>query len=106
MSDILTLAHQACREHRVLRITHFSPAEKSTERDIEVYWVNDRYLDTICRLKQDFRTFRIDRIRGVELLPETFEWNQEFAVLLKYLGYAASSNLRASLPGSRGLQPP
>ena len=100
MSEIVSLAHQACREHRVLRITYFSQAKERTERAIDVYWVNDQHIDAVCRLRKDFRHFRIDRIVSAELLLETFNRNPEFAAVLKYCGLVMPPNAKFPLTGA------
>ena len=101
MSAILSLAFQALRELRILRICYRSEGQKRTVRDIDVYWVNDQYIDAVCRLRKESRCFRIDRIEHAELLPETFERDPELAIFLKLTGRAAPASARPAIPGPR-----
>jgi proteasome accessory factor C len=68
---------QAARDGRVVRITYRSVGrEQTTERDIEpwvVFHTMGRwYVIGHCRLVDDQRTFRVDRIRSAQVLEETF----------------------------------
>lgn len=67
---------KALRENRVLRIVYRDEAGAPSERTILpialVYYVQVAVLAAWCRLRQDFRHFRIDRIQDLEALPETF----------------------------------
>jgi len=101
MSEVVSLAFQACREQRILRITYVTGEGNKTVRDIDVYWVDHCHLDAVCRLRKDLRHFRMDRIHAAELLPETFERDPELAVLLKYGGLAAPREGIPKLPGPR-----
>lgn len=53
-----------------------------THRKIEPYgitgWRGHWYLSGYCCMRQDYRTFRMDRIRQVEILEETFEKAKDF----------------------------
>jgi hypothetical protein len=40
---------------------------------VEVYACDGQYFDGYCRLREDKRTFRLDRIVTLELLDETFD---------------------------------
>ena len=64
---------QAWGEQRVLRIEYRKrDAYLAEVRDIEVYQYDARYIDGYCRLRQDPRAFRIDRIARATLLKETY----------------------------------
>ncbi|MGH8945440.1 MAG: helix-turn-helix transcriptional regulator, partial [Acidimicrobiia bacterium] len=68
---------QAATVHRVVRITYRSVGrEETTIREIEPWSVFTTlgrwYVTGHCRLVDDQRTFRIDRIRDLETLDETF----------------------------------
>ncbi len=73
--DMATV-RQALREYRVLRIVYSDEAGTPSERTILpialVYYVQVAVLAAWCRLRKDFRHFRIDRIQELEALPETF----------------------------------
>ncbi len=68
---------KATGEHRAVKMTYLSVgANKTTDRVVEpliTYASMGRwYLSAKCRLAKDDRTFRIDRIRSLRLLAETF----------------------------------
>jgi predicted DNA-binding transcriptional regulator YafY len=70
---------------RVLRMVyHGRDREEETKRDVEphgvVFYGGAWYLVAWCRLRQDFRHFRIDRIRQLELLPATFPPREGFSL--------------------------
>lgn len=71
-------------ERRVVRIVY----RGGVERDIEVYDFDDRYVDAYCRLRQDPRAFRIDRILDARLLPERFEIDPGVAAQIASTGWA------------------
>lgn len=98
MSVLVDLVHQACREHRVLRISYLSEAEDTTHLDLEIYWASHWMIDAICRPWRDLHHIRIDRILSAELLPESFERSLEIAILLKYSSYAEDVDLEHSFP--------
>ncbi|WP_214412513.1 helix-turn-helix transcriptional regulator [Sphaerisporangium fuscum] len=66
---------EALRRRRVLRITYNDRSGVSTERDVEPgVFIGGRggfwYLVAWCRLRQDVRVFRLDRVAGAELTDE------------------------------------
>jgi proteasome accessory factor C len=68
----------AATQQRVVRIVYRSVAkEEMTEREIEPWSVfatlGRWYVLGHCRLVDDQRTFRVDRIKELEVLDETFE---------------------------------
>ena len=77
---------------RVLRMTYCGvDREEETQRDAEplgvVFHSAAWYLVAWCRLRQDLRHFRIDRIRRLELLPVTFTPPDGFS-LVKHMAEA------------------
>ncbi len=67
---------RAIAEHTVIRIayeSHYPDLRERTVRDIEPYRREGEYCDAFCRLRQEFRTFRLDRIREAELTGEIFQ---------------------------------
>jgi len=66
-----SLAHQRCW------IRYGSWEGNQTSRDIDPYGVlfldGRWYVHGWCHLRQDARTFRIDRIRRMDIMPQTFE---------------------------------
>ncbi len=61
---------------RVVRLRyHAAYSEETTERDAEpigLYYGQHWHLIAFCRLRQEFRDFRLDRIHQLRLLDETF----------------------------------
>lgn len=70
---------------RVLRMTYQgADRPEETRRDVEplgvVFYGGNWHLVAWCRLRSDLRHFRIDRIRGLALLPETFAAREDFSL--------------------------
>ncbi|HZD22750.1 MAG TPA: WYL domain-containing protein [Acidimicrobiia bacterium] len=77
-SQNVGMLRDAATDQRVVHITYRSVAkEEMTARDIEPWSVFTTlgrwYVLGHCRLVEDQRTFRIDRIKEIELLDETFD---------------------------------
>lgn len=77
-SQNVGVLRDAAADRRVVHITYRSVAkEETTERDIEPWSVfatlGRWYVLGHCRLVNGQRTFRIDRIKDLEVLDETFE---------------------------------
>jgi len=74
----LTLARRAVEECRVVRLLyHARHRDEPAPRDVEpvrlVHLTDAWYLAGYCRLRQDARLFRLDRVDRLELLEERFE---------------------------------
>jgi len=72
-------------QRRVLRMAYRARmAEGPTTRDVEplgvVFYGGAWYLVAWCRLRRDFRHFRVDRIQRLESLPECFPARPEFSL--------------------------
>ena len=72
-------------QRRVLRMRYRTRSRgDETARDVEplgvVFYGGAWYLVAWCRLRLDFRHFRVDRIQGLELLPETFPARPDFSL--------------------------
>ncbi len=91
MCYILTV-HEYFDDIRILaiggsNISHLAnDNEQTTERDIEslglAYYSNRWHLIACCRLRQDYRDFRTDRIKKIDLLTEIFDpWNNAIAII-------------------------
>ena len=77
-SSIVGSLREAAAEERVVSITYLSVGkEELTERDIEPWSVfaalGKWYVTGFCRLVEDVRTFRIDRIKESTVTEERFE---------------------------------
>ena len=73
--------HAAIGERRVVRIAYVREDGESSERVLEplalVFWGQVWTLAAWCRLRVDFRTFRVDRISACEVLDERFRETRE-----------------------------
>ncbi len=81
---------RAAREHRQVEMGYQSTSKaKPTQRQVNPYALVHRsgwwYLVAYCHLRQDMRTFRVDRIQGLELLSLTFQAPDDFDIHA-YLG--------------------
>jgi proteasome accessory factor C len=94
-SDEVTTLRRAASEHRVAQIVYRSLSrEETTSRDIEPWTVfstlGNWYVMGHCRLVDDTRTFRIDRIREVTVGEESFDPPDEIPE--PGVGYTPSDN--------------
>ena len=69
---------QAIATKNVLRISYLANYnEQITDRSVEplgiVYYTNRWHLIAYCRLRKDFRDFRTDRIKKIQIASETFD---------------------------------
>lgn len=76
---------QAVVSRRVLRMTYRGKARtEDTCRDVEPLGVTFHggawYLVAWCRLRKDFRYFKLERVRGLEVLAERFEARPDFSL--------------------------
>lgn len=81
----LATVQQGVVLRRLLRMAyHGREREEETQRDVEphgiVFYGGAWYLVAWCRLRQDYRHFRIDRIRRLELLPTGFAPRENFSL--------------------------
>ena len=84
------LLRQALVERRVVRTTYRSAyKEETTQRDLEpiglLYYSMSWHLIGWCRLRQDYRDFRLDRIRHIDILDEIFS-DEPHPSLQEYVG--------------------
>jgi predicted DNA-binding transcriptional regulator YafY len=65
-----------------IEIDYRSHNNESTHRKVEPYgiigWKGGWYLGGYCCLRQDYRSFRLDRIQQLQILSETFEKAENF----------------------------
>jgi len=66
--------HGAIDERRVVRLGYARPDGAASARDVEplclAFWGQAWTLGGWCRLRRDFRNFRLDRIAALEVLDE------------------------------------
>jgi len=71
---------QCIGDRRCVRIVYQGFARQDVaERVVEPYALTLRYLVGFCRLRQDMRTFRVDRIQQVASLEESFTLPRDFS---------------------------
>jgi len=92
VSLLITLSEAIGQQQRIAMDYH-SHHDQVTHRKVEPYamvgWDGHWYLVGYCCLRQDYRTFRLDRIQQVEVLAEAFERAEEFdcrAYVMKQYG--------------------
>ncbi len=76
---------QAVVTRRVLRLAYRARARsEDTLREVEplgvIYYGGAWYLVAWCRLRRDFRHFKLERVRRLEVLPERFPVREEFSL--------------------------
>ena len=70
----------AIRQRRKVRLDYVDSGDRSTERTVRplgvFFWGRSWTLAAYCELREDFRTFRLDRIAAVEFLAERYPQEQ------------------------------
>lgn len=76
LSKSIRRIKDAIRDRRMIRFLYYTN-EALTERQTEPYQVifkeSNWYLYAFCRLRNDFRLFKLRRMSGLEILDESFE---------------------------------
>lgn len=74
--DALATLSAAAQHQQRVRLGYRSPQQPPTEREVDpyglVYLESKWYLVAYCHLRQDTRSFRLDRIDAVAALPSSF----------------------------------
>lgn len=74
----------ACREQKSVQMRYYSPQnDETTDRRFDSYLLHiyrgtNPYVIGYCHLRSDMRWFRVDRIRSLTLLPDSFTRNPTF----------------------------
>lgn len=75
-NDVIDRLHAAAAQAQVLRLAYRDQSGQSSQREIEplclAFWGGSWTLGAWCRLRQDFRNFRPDRIDAFETTGEVF----------------------------------
>lgn len=77
-SNYLSSVQVALTNFRVIQLEYYSPTnDEITNRQVEPFAVINRigeswYLIAWCRTRKDFRLFRFDRIKKIEIAEDTF----------------------------------
>lgn len=76
-SNYLIQLQSSISNYQIIRIDYLSLENKESQREIEpfaLYTTQDNWvLIAFCRMKKDFRAFRLDRIQELKLLDTHFE---------------------------------
>lgn len=75
-SNNLSDLQNALTNYNLVKIQYINKEEIATERLIEPFALlssENWYLVAMCRLRKEFRFFRLDRIQKTKILPEKFE---------------------------------
>ncbi len=84
-TSVVTAVTMAAHAHQSLAIEYQSYNNEFTERVINPYGIAVHtgiwYVAGYCHLRQDLRTFRLDRIRSIKTIDKTFERPKDFDVL-------------------------
>ncbi len=97
LAPVLEKLRKAAREHRRVHMTYQSKEKRQpSQRDMDPYALVHRwgwwYVVGFCHLRQELRTFRVDRIAGLTLMDTLFNSPTDF-------------DLRAYLYSEAGTQP-
>ncbi len=80
---------QAILQCRVLHIAYHAMESGFSEREIEpvrlCFRGKDWYVQAFCRMRQEFRTFKLSRMERVELLEQTFTQHRAMPPLPDYM---------------------
>lgn len=68
--DKRALIEDAIEMEKRIRVLYLSRGFRETERVIEPYNVNDRYVEGYCHTRNERRMFRLDRITRAEMIEE------------------------------------
>lgn len=84
VKDCLPALSAATRAQQRVQLDYLAGDGESSERAVDPYGLAMRggawYLVGFCHLRQDLRTFRLDRIRALQALPASFARPQNFDV--------------------------
>ena len=77
MAREVAVMRRAIAESRLLHLSYTTAGGRDSERDVRplglYFWGNRWTLAAWCELRQDYRSFRPDRIRELDLLADTFD---------------------------------
>lgn len=82
--NLLSTLNNAIDNCKLATIEYDSREKGLTQRDIEpmaiVYKERKRHLVAWCRLRNDYRSFRLDRLNSIKLKQEEFGRRQDFKI--------------------------
>ena len=82
----------------IISFTYFSSNEKETDRSVKpvrlLFKSQDWYLYALCLLRNDFRYFKLSRIKNLEIYTEKFDDNFEDVILKKETPHENTVNIK------------
>ncbi len=82
----------------IISFTYFSSNEKEANRSVKpvrlLFKSQDWYLYAFCLLRNDFRYFKLSRIRNLEIHTEKFEDNFDDEILKKEMPYENTVHIK------------
>ena len=73
---LLDALHEAIEARRLVSFAYVRPDGAASQRDVEpvclAFWGSAWTLGAWCRMRRDFRNFRLDRMTGMRVRDETF----------------------------------
>lgn len=101
-NDFVTLLSSAVQQNKRVSLKYTNWGGDESEREYDPYGIvfNEGYWYTAgyCHLRQDLRTFRMDRITALEIKEQTFERPADFDALMHVL------NSLATWPGTEHVE--
>jgi len=84
-NDVLTLMQDAVVHRRVLKMEYYANTkDEITRRSVEplalLYYSYNWHLIAFCRLRQDYRDFRTDRIKSIQSVDDFFSPHENFSI--------------------------
>lgn len=97
-SELIVMLSTAVRQRQRVHLRYRSWSDEESARDVDLYGIvyNEGYWYTAgyCHLRQDLRTFRLDRITSIEPREQQFERPEDFDILgfvLKSIAFIPST---------------
>lgn len=108
-SEYLSALQKALGENRVVHIDYYSHYDqKATSREVEpaglCFYNSKWHLIAFCRLRKDFRDFRLDRIESLQVKNDIFQKKEygSFADLLQKL-YNSTELIKIGIKVTKGI---
>ena len=80
--QIWQVLEEACQKRKRVKMIYGTPGKAVSEREFDAYVLhfarNNPYVTGWCHSRQMVRDFRVDRIRSLDLLKQTFEVSESF----------------------------
>lgn len=81
--NVRSIVSQAFFQKHRLSIEYKKPGfqggqSETTQREIDVYAVGEKYLDAYCHLRQDRRIFKLERIASARILTQSYQIPKDY----------------------------